>query len=226
MKLSKLKGNDRNPRIIKNENAEHLKNSISLLGDLSCIVFNERTGKLIWWHQRKEVITKLIGEDPEVEIIKEYDEPNEVGTTKEGFINVSGENYKVRFVDFSEEDEALAIIVANDKRNQGEYDFWMLPTVIDIANTSNLSVDFGMMDFAESLDLWFNFIQNPGDEEEEVSFTAKKWWEIDTNDFNGETNINLRFNEVDYQRVIRKLNEVKSVQNFTTYEDAIIFLLF
>ena len=138
---------------MKEENAVQLKNSISKLGDLSCIVYNERFSRLVGGHQRSNVIQKLIGENPTITITKEYDAPNEVQTTKEGYIEIGTERYKIRFVDFSEEDEALAIIIANDNRNQGEYDMGILPTIIDIADRSLLSTDFGMMDFVEGFNL-------------------------------------------------------------------------
>lgn len=85
-KLSGLAGNPNNPRFMREANAEHLKNSISKLGDLSCIVFNERTGQLVGGHQRKNVILQLIGSDPDITITHEYPVPNEVRTTKEGHI--------------------------------------------------------------------------------------------------------------------------------------------
>ena len=99
------------------------------------------------------MIQKLIGENPEITITQIHAKPNEVQTTKEGYIEIGTERYKVRFVDFSEEDEALAIIIANDSRNQGEYDMGLLPTIIDIADRSILSADFGMMDFVEGFNI-------------------------------------------------------------------------
>ena len=149
LNLSDLKGNPHNPRFIKEANAQQLKASLAKLGDLSCIVFNERTGQLVGGHQRKNVILQLIGENPQITITHTNDTPNEVQTTREGYILVGTEHYKVRFVDFSEQDEALALIVANDDRNKGEYDMQLLPTAIDIASGSILSVDFDLMDFAE-----------------------------------------------------------------------------
>ena len=211
LNLSDLKGNPHNPRFIKEANAQQLKASLAKLGDLSCIVFNERTGQLVGGHQRKNVILQLIGENPQITITHTNDTPNEVQTTREGYILVGTEHYKVRFVDFSEQDEALALIVANDDRNKGEYDMQLLPTAIDIASGSILSVDFDLMDFAE----WFNFDLSPTNTED-VEFEA------DTE------NKKLSFNlsKSDYERTIARFEEVKTNMSLDTDEEAFLFLLF
>lgn len=209
---------------MKEENAKQLERSISELGDLSCIVFNERTGQLVGGHQRKSVITTMIGENPEIVITKTYEEPNEVGTTKEGYITVKGENYKVRFVDFSEEKEHLAIIIANDKRNQGEYDFDLLPTVIDIASNAFESQSFDLMELAEIYDIGGNMLGEMQTGSKHVEFEAKNK-EIGVDDLEWEAILKLTFNQDDYPEVMRKLNELQDQFGFDNKEDVILKLL-
>jgi hypothetical protein len=128
-KLSSLKANENNPRIMSEDSAIALKESMETFGDLSGIVYNRRTNRLVGGHQRTRVITKLIGEDPEIEMIREYDEPNETGTVALGRVG----EYGVRFVDWDESKEAMANIEANNPRLMGMYDMNLLPTFLDLS---------------------------------------------------------------------------------------------
>lgn len=214
IKLGDLKGNPNNPRFIKEANVEYLKKSLKSLGDLSCIVYNERFSRLVGGHQRSNVIQKLIGENPTIKITNEYKEPNEVQTTKEGYIEIGTEHYKVRFVDFSEEDEALAVIIANDRRNQGEYDVQLLPTMCDLADHSLLATDFDILDFVEG----FNFdVKDFEPDTEKVEFEAGK---------GGEKTISFVLSETDYYRALDRLRECKEAQSLDTDEEAFTFIFF
>lgn len=115
--LSELKPADYNPRTISKHDFHSLKKSISELGDLSGLVFNSRTGNIVGGHQRREAYQELGGK---IEITKELDKPNSVGTIALGYVTIGDEQYAYRVVDWDEKKEKLANLAAN--RIQGEWD--------------------------------------------------------------------------------------------------------
>lgn len=109
------------------------------------------------------------------------------------------------------------MIVANDKRNQGEYDLGLLPTVVDLANGSNLSVDFGLMDFVEG----FDFLggadnQPPNVEGKQVEFETS----------GADKMLSFKLSAGDYQRVKDRIKEIKNARDLDTDEEAFMFVLF
>ena len=119
-KLSDLKPADYNPRTIKDKALEGLKYSIEEFGDISGITFNIRTGNLVCAHQRKKAL-ELSGDDYNIEIVERYENPSEKGTVAHGFIDVNGERFNYREVDWSLEKEKAANIAANAQTIQGEF---------------------------------------------------------------------------------------------------------
>ncbi len=114
MKITELKANSENPRIISKDAMEWLKKSISEFWDISWIVFNERTNRLIGGHQRTSIILDVLWEDPEIEIIKEYKDRKD-GTKKIGMFRTSEwQWFIIRIVDWSEEKEYAANLTANN----------------------------------------------------------------------------------------------------------------
>ncbi len=106
-----------NPRKISGHDFKALKDSIGGFGDMSGVVFNRRTNRLVGGHQRKEAYSELGGQ---IEITERLDEPNEVGTVARGYVVIGTEKYTYRVVDWPEEKEKLANLAAN--RIQGEWD--------------------------------------------------------------------------------------------------------
>lgn len=121
-----LKGNPKNPRRISKHDFEALKNSIEKFGDLSCVVFNVRTQRLVGGHQRIQAF-KALGGETRVIIETRYDAPNRVGTTAIGKIERNGELFTYREVDWDEDFENSANIAAN--RIQGEFDLDLLAEI-------------------------------------------------------------------------------------------------
>lgn len=121
--LDDIKGNPKNPRRISEHDFEALKKSILEFGDLSGIVFNIRTERLVGGHQRVEAFKRLAGQKT-VAITQRFEQPNKQGTVAIGHVELEGELYGYREVDWDEGREHAANIAAN--RIQGEFDTDML----------------------------------------------------------------------------------------------------
>lgn len=105
-KLSDLKEAEYNPRTITDESFKGLKYSIDEFGDLSGIVFNERTGNLVAGHQRAKAIKAKYGN---LEIVgDEIRVPN-------------GDIFRIRLVDWDVSKEKAANVAANNPHIQGEF---------------------------------------------------------------------------------------------------------
>lgn len=104
-KLSDLKAAEYNPRSIQDSALQGLKFSLEEFGDISGIVFNERTGNLVAGHQRVMALKEICG-DAEI---------------KDGLIVTDLGTWKVRIVDWDIEKEKAANIAANAESIQGEW---------------------------------------------------------------------------------------------------------
>ena len=135
MQISDLKPNDRNPRKISNEKKEMLKKAITEFGDLGGVVFNRRTQQLVGGHQRVSVIPK----NAVVEIEKEYEKPTRTGTIAEGYIEVSGERFRYREVDWDLMREEAANIAAN--QHGGEFDHGKLVAIVNDLMATGIDMD-------------------------------------------------------------------------------------
>lgn len=125
MKVSDLSPNLLNPRKIDDFHLDALGKSLKKFGDLSGIIFNRRTGRTAGGHQR----VKNISPDATVSIITNYLQPTATGTVAEGFIEIDGERFNYREVDWDETTEKAANISAN--KQGGEFDIpklndWLL----------------------------------------------------------------------------------------------------
>lgn len=116
-KLSDIKPNGRNPRLIRKERMEKLREYLAEFGDLSGLVVNA-DGTIISGHQRSQVFKKEKGK---LTILERYDPPTADGTTARGFIELKdGSRFVYREVDWPQEKADRATIVANG--NFGEWD--------------------------------------------------------------------------------------------------------
>ncbi len=111
MKLTDLKEAPYNPRDISEEALKGLSTSIGEFGDLSGIVFNERTGNLVAGHQRVKAIKEKYGD---IDISFSAD-------GKAAIVTHDAHIFPVRFVNWPIEKEKLANITANNPNIQGEF---------------------------------------------------------------------------------------------------------
>lgn len=116
MQVRDLAPAENNPRTISPEMRRLLDESMAEFGDLSGIVFNRRSGRLIGGHQRTSVMP------PEAEVVVSErfmlgEEAN--GTVGRGSITYRGQIWAYREVDWPPEKEKRANLAAN--RISGEF---------------------------------------------------------------------------------------------------------
>lgn len=141
IKELKNRGAEYNPRKITREQLKRLKKSIEQLGDLSGVVYNRRTGRVVGGHQR----LKVIPDSAEIEITERYKEPTETGTVAIGFIVINGEKYAYREVDWDESTEKTANIAAN--AHGGDWDEEKLAEIMKELSAID-SIDFDLTGFS------------------------------------------------------------------------------
>lgn len=141
--LAQLAGNPKNPRRVSDKKLEMLKKAIAEFGDLSCIVFNRKSGQLVGGHQR----VKVLPPDSEITIRKKYDQPTRTGTIAEGFVEIEGEEFAYREVHWTEAKEKAANIAAN--KGAGEWDFSQLAEWITELDALGFDKELTMFDDEE-----------------------------------------------------------------------------
>lgn len=115
--LDKLLPAEYNPRTISQHDVKALTDSIGKFGDMSGLVFNRRTQRIVGGHQRREVYLKLGGK---IDITNTLDEPSSSGTVAYGHVTIGDEQFVYRVVDWPEDKERLANLAAN--KIQGDWD--------------------------------------------------------------------------------------------------------
>lgn len=121
IKLSEIADNPNNPRNIDKPAFEGLKYSMGKFGDISGIVYNQRSKQLIGGHQRKQAILALL-KDADILITEEFQSAKEDGTLAYGYVQLADSRFNFRVVDWDDETEKLANITANNVHIQGYYD--------------------------------------------------------------------------------------------------------
>lgn len=101
--------NPENPRRISAERLQALGDSMHEHGDLSALVLNERTGRIVGGNQRHTHLP----EDAVLRVWKRYDPPTESGTVAIATTELDGEPWFVRIVDVEEETERRMMVAAN-----------------------------------------------------------------------------------------------------------------
>lgn len=144
MKVIDLKPAEYNPRKITNEKLEMLRKSLDEFGDLSGIVYNRRTDRMIGGHQRVKVFSK------EWEITK-TDTTDACGTVATGFIEMPGGRMTYREVDWPEEKEKAANISAN--KQGGDFDEPLLRDLINELKISGVDMELTGFDTVELRDI-------------------------------------------------------------------------
>lgn len=115
MKLGDLKPNKDNPRKISKGQLAALKRSLAKFGDLSGIVYNRRSGALVGGHQRHKILSA-----DAVITATDLPERTKTGTVAMGHIEIKGERFTFRAVDWDSATEKAANIAAN--QHGGDFD--------------------------------------------------------------------------------------------------------
>jgi hypothetical protein len=140
MKVSELMPSPYNPRKITAEQSRILKKALDRFGDLSGIVFNVRTQRLVSGHQRRKHL------DPGWEIMKSEMRDSR-GTVAVGHIVTPWGALSYREVDWDEATEKAANIVAN--KAGGEFDLMPLKYVLAELNDGALDMELTGFDADE-----------------------------------------------------------------------------
>lgn len=146
--LSQLNGNPKNPRRVSDKKLEMLKKALMEFGDLSGIVFNQKTGQLVGGHQR----VKVFSPDSKINIRKTYDKPTRTGTVAEGSVEIDGEEFSYREVNWTEAKEKAANIAAN--KGAGDWDFPQLTEWMSELDELGFDKELTMFDEDELERLW------------------------------------------------------------------------
>jgi DNA modification methylase len=136
MKLKDLAHNQKNPRTITDAKLAQLKKALLTFGDLSGIVFNRKSKQLVGGHQR----TKHFDGDTEVVYTKKFTRPTKTGTVAEGYVELNGERFTYREVEWDRPTELAANIAAN--KGAGEWDLPELGAMLK--ELSHFDLDFDM----------------------------------------------------------------------------------
>jgi len=128
-RITDFQPNPLNPRKITDEQLSMLKQAMNSFGDLSGLVVNKTTGRMIGGHQR----VKILGDAP-VKVLHRYPNPTEKGTVAEGVVIYAGERFVYREVEWTEAKEKAAMIAAN--KQGGDWDLPDLAALVqDLAGT-------------------------------------------------------------------------------------------
>lgn len=132
MKLSDLTPAPYNPRKISDKKLAMLQKAMAEFGDLSGIIFNRRTGRLIGGHQRLKVFS------PDWPISKEPHE-DVLGTVALGFIESPWGRWVYREVDWDDTKEKAANVATN--KHGGEWDFPLLSELMVELDTGEFDME-------------------------------------------------------------------------------------
>lgn len=140
LRIKDLKGYEKNPRKVKDGHHAMLLKSMQEFGDLSGIVFNLKTKRLVGGHQRQIAFNDNLP----VTIARAYDNPTDKGTVREGFVEFEGERFAYREVNWDEKKEIAANIAAN--KGAGSFDFALLQDHLTYLDGVNFDMDLTMHD--------------------------------------------------------------------------------
>lgn len=113
-----------NPRGITPEGLRGLKVSMRRFSDISGLVFNVRTGRLVAGHQR----VKNLNKTSRIKTDGPLKKPDKFGTVGYGTVEQAGESWRVRFVDVNEDTELAMNVTANNPEISGHF----LPTLDEV----------------------------------------------------------------------------------------------
>lgn len=158
-KLSDLTPAPYNPRTISDEKLAMLEESLKEFGDLSGIVYNRRTKRLVGGHQRQ----KAMPGDAKIKIEKEWESPTPSGTVAMGYVEVNGEDHPYREVDWPEEKEIAGNLAAN--KHGGEFDLPKLAPLLLKLDEVNYDLPKTGFTLTEIEDVVAPFRDMPADED-------------------------------------------------------------
>jgi hypothetical protein len=142
MKVKSLSPNTENPRVITDQRLKRLKKNLALFGDLSGLVFNTKTKRLVTYHQRVKLL-----ENADIAITKKYSRPSKTGTVAEGWFTSNGERFSYREVYWDDKTEKAATIAAN--KTAGDWDVQSLANWMKELKDADFDLESTMFELEE-----------------------------------------------------------------------------
>lgn len=105
-RISGLKAAEYNPRAISKQAFSGLKHSVEKFGDISGIVFNQKTGNLVCGHQRVKALAEKFGD---------------CDIAGDEILLPDGQRFRIRVVDWDEATEKAANVAANNPHIAGKF---------------------------------------------------------------------------------------------------------
>lgn len=213
MKLGDLKLHPRNPRKISPAKVQALKDALNEFGDLGAIVFNRRTGVVLGGNQR----TKALPPEAAIVIERRFEQPTRTGTVAEGYVELDGEHYKFREVDWDEDREKMAMIAAN--KHGGDWDLPMLSEIMLELEHANLDMSFTGFDNDEMVKLFAPVGNVEHHNDRSLENLEEQWNQSEIRQ------VVLVFDPQSFEEVINIIDAIKRDQNLNTTTDAVTFTL-
>jgi hypothetical protein len=123
----KFKEYHKNPRRISDKQERDLREWMELLGDISGIIYNKRSGEFIGGNQRSK---QMDFDEREIEWVEKKRKADKQGTVGVGYVMWEGSRWNFRMVDWDEELEEKANVIAN--KAGGEWDWDILNEEFDV----------------------------------------------------------------------------------------------
>lgn len=148
MKIKDLAHNPENPRNISQAKLATLKKALAEFGDLSGIVYNRKTDRLVGGHQR----SRVLDQNALITVSVKHSKPTKTGTVAEGYIQIGTDRHTYREVYWPEVKEKAANIAAN--KGAGVWDMPKLNEWLkDISKIKDFDVSLTMFDDLELSEL-------------------------------------------------------------------------
>jgi hypothetical protein len=205
-KISELRAYDKNPRKMTKGDFETLKSSLDEHGDLSGVVFNRKTGNLVGGHQRTNAFKN---KDSKVVITEEV-ERTKTGTVAVGYIESNGERFSYREVEWDEDQEAKANILAN--KVSGQWDFDMLANAFDVDTLMSSGWSNSELGFATTK-------EQDGEDTDTLDHSMNTYLEGNIKQ------VVLYFSAEEFEETLPRLDKVMEKEDVKSHTEAVIKLL-
>lgn len=138
--IDKSKQYDLNPRKISDKELTRLEDHLYKFGDLGGVVYCRNNKAYVGGNQRSKIF-----DGAEIEIIKQYNKPQEDKTVAVGFITWNGRKYMYREVVFTEDEFKEACIIANSDGGEWDIDIlkdsWLVDDLVEWGLDIELELD-------------------------------------------------------------------------------------
>lgn len=206
--IKELKAYDKNPRKMTKDDYKVLSESLDEFGDLSGIIFNRTSGNLVGGHQRTNHFKSK--HDAKVILTETFDTPTKTGTVAQGYVTSEGEKYAYREVEWDEDKEARANILANKVSGQWDYD--MLANAFDVDTLLASGWKASEIGFATTKD-------EDGTDQDQLGSSMESYLTGNIKQ------IVLYFSSEEFEEIVPRLDKVMDTEKVSSHTEAFVKLL-